>query len=310
MNLRALASRLFTLRKILVVGVVGTIALVTLVLARFYISDDVRVLGGLQRALGWNREAYNGELAKKVAAHRGYGGPENTIKSIQSAIDKGATMIEVDVRWCKDGWILFHDETAKSLANSSGGELIANMDLEAIRKLQGSVEFENERIVFFETALSEFQSNNIVWLVDIKDTGSTDELLSILRKFDVREGQSKFLLLARYEVIEQYKDSGFPLGYCAGFSKEWNAAKFLFGHSFILKNSEALGQDLQCVVLPSPFLRTELIADAHSRGLEVWGYSVRKEWDDAKEHQAWLAKGVDGLIVDDLPAGLELLGGQ
>ena len=72
MNLRALASRLFTLRKILVVGVVGTIALVTLVLARFYISDDVRVLGDLQRALGWNREVYNGELAKKVAAHRGW----------------------------------------------------------------------------------------------------------------------------------------------------------------------------------------------------------------------------------------------
>ena len=310
MNLLKSISRFFTWRRILLSGGLCLIAFSLVVLSRFYISDDIPILGSAQRALGFNRVEYGGENAQMVASHRGYGATDNTIRSISNAINAGATMIEVDVRWCKDGWILFHDKSIVSLADSSGEHLIANLTLEEIQNLLKADKSEDENVITLETMLDRFQSENLTWLIDIKDTGSTEDLENILRKHSANLNGPNFILMGLFEILEQYKSSEFPLGYCAGFSKEWNAVRFLLGQSFVLERCKELGPNLEYLVLPSPFLREDLIADAQAAGLRVWAYSVRKEWDKSSEHKTWLAKGIDGLIVDDLPSGLELLENQ
>lgn len=58
-----------------------------------------------------------------VCAHRGFHAynPENSIASVQDAIDNGIAMIEIDVRASKDGHlVLMHDETIDRTTNGFG----------------------------------------------------------------------------------------------------------------------------------------------------------------------------------------------
>jgi len=58
-----------------------------------------------------------------VVAHKGdwRSHPENSLPGIQSAIDMGVEMIEIDVRRTSDGvLILMHDETLHRMTNGTG----------------------------------------------------------------------------------------------------------------------------------------------------------------------------------------------
>jgi len=72
----------------------------------------------------------------KACAHRGdmAVAPENTLPAIQLAVDKGAAMIEFDVRRTADGHlVLMHDSTVDRTTDGTGP--IEEMDLESVRKL-------------------------------------------------------------------------------------------------------------------------------------------------------------------------------
>ncbi len=86
-----------------------------------------------------------------VVAHRGDSGqmPENTVPAIESAIDIGVDMVEVDVRLTKDTMpILIH--YARLEHTTTGGGLVADHTWEEIQRLDAGVgmgpEFAGERI--------------------------------------------------------------------------------------------------------------------------------------------------------------------
>ena len=163
------------------------------------------------------------------------------------------------------------------------------------------------QVEFLEEALQKFRADNLTWLIDIKEPGHDSELQEILEANGVSPERNNAILLGLHAIIKQYENSGFPLAYCAGFKREYNAARFIFGHAFILDRCDDLGTNVKHLVLPSPFLRESLIKDAKARGLTVWSYSVTNQPDHTQEYHDWLAQGVTGLIVDDLPSGLGLL---
>ncbi|MDG2371459.1 MAG: glycerophosphodiester phosphodiesterase family protein [Flavobacteriaceae bacterium] len=71
-----------------------------------------------------------------VIGHRGAKGhaPENTIKSIQKAIDLGVDGIEIDVFRCASGeLVVFHDKSVEKLTNGIG--FIEQMSLDSIKEL-------------------------------------------------------------------------------------------------------------------------------------------------------------------------------
>lgn len=78
-------------------------------------------------------DADNGKVM--VASHRGEHNhnPENSIASIQAAIDMGVDIVEIDVRETKDGYIvLMHDETIDRTTNGTG--LVSHMTLAELKK--------------------------------------------------------------------------------------------------------------------------------------------------------------------------------
>lgn len=78
----------------------------------------------------------------KACAHRGdkKNAPENTVVAIQSAVDKGAHQIEIDVQRSSDGHlVIMHDGTVDRTTNGSGA--VAEMTLEQIRALDAGAWF-------------------------------------------------------------------------------------------------------------------------------------------------------------------------
>ena len=66
-------------------------------------------------------------------AHRG-GKPENTLAAFRASKANGASGVEIDLRFTKDGHaVLIHDDTVDRTSNGSG--YVHMMTLEEIRKL-------------------------------------------------------------------------------------------------------------------------------------------------------------------------------
>ena len=77
------------------------------------------------------------EYTTDVIAHRGGGdlSTENTVESIRTAIEAGATASEIDVQRTADGhYVIFHDNTLKRLCNDP--RTIQELTLEEIKKLR------------------------------------------------------------------------------------------------------------------------------------------------------------------------------
>ena len=64
-----------------------------------------------------------------VAAHA----PENTLRGAESALEMGVDAIEVDVRKCRDGFVLMHDSTVDRTTNGHGR--VSSMSLSELRAL-------------------------------------------------------------------------------------------------------------------------------------------------------------------------------
>lgn len=102
-----------------------------------------------------------------VCAHRGdkqyY--PENTIPAFESAVRKGAQMIELDVKLTKDGkMVIMHDPTVNRTTNGTGA--VAELTFDEIRSLDAGVKFDPKfagtKVPTLEEALDCIPNN--IWI--------------------------------------------------------------------------------------------------------------------------------------------------
>jgi len=103
-----------------------------------------------------------------LCAHRGDRArfPENTVPAFESAVRKGAAMVEFDVTACKTGeLVILHDETVDRTTDGCGK--IADLPFVAVRALDAGIKkhpkFKGTRIPTLEEALDCFPRTN-VWL--------------------------------------------------------------------------------------------------------------------------------------------------
>ena len=85
------------------------------------------ILGGLLAVMGWAADrptnSLPGALRWMVVAHRGehVRNHENTLESIEGAIQAGADLVEMDVRRSSDGqYLLMHDATVDRMTDGKG----------------------------------------------------------------------------------------------------------------------------------------------------------------------------------------------
>ena len=111
--------------------------------------------------------------------HRGAMGhvTENTIPSIQKAIELGVDGIEIDVFKCKSGEIvLFHDKKLDRLTSVKG--FIENIDIDSINKIKINDQY---KIPLLEEVL-EIIPENIFLNIELKGKGTAKKVNEILLK--------------------------------------------------------------------------------------------------------------------------------
>jgi len=111
-----------------------------------------------------------------IVAHRGAMSerPENTMSAYRYAVELGADIIEIDLRTSRDGHLfILHDATLDRTTDGEG--LASEWEMEELRELDAgswfSPVFSGEQILLFEEVLQWAAPEEIVLLLDLKESG-------------------------------------------------------------------------------------------------------------------------------------------
>lgn len=213
--------------------------------------------------------------------HRGARGcaPENTLASIDLAIEQGATWVEIDVREHHGELVVIHDRFLERTTNGFGD--INQHDLASLQTLDAG---KNERIPTLLQVIKHINRRAIL-NIELKDMASVEPTLQLIEQL-VDDGWqfNDFLISSFYHHALQSIKQSQPLLYtgalCASVMIDY--AKF--------------AQDLNAwsINLCSESLNQALIDDAHQRGLKVFVYTV----NDIRLFDEFSNMGVDGVFTD------------
>ncbi|XP_053550689.1 glycerophosphodiester phosphodiesterase 1 [Bombina bombina] len=126
-----------------------------------------------------------------VIAHRGGGhdAPENTLAAIRMAAKNGATGVELDLEFTRDGIpILMHDETVERTTDGSGS--LSGLSYSDIRKLNAAAKhrlrhvYQEEKVPSLDEAVTECINLNLTIYFDVK--GHADKAAETFRKLYVQ----------------------------------------------------------------------------------------------------------------------------
>lgn len=209
-----------------------------------------------------------------IVAHRGSSGtaPENTLASIEQAINSDAHFIELDLQITCDGVpIIFHDKWISRVTNGSGRT--SNLTFEEIRQFDCgfwfSSEFEGEKIPSLEEVLS-FIKNKIYLNIEIKDLGtnphrSLEKIITIIHNFNYKETVVISSFYYNYLKLVRKIDVDIP-------TAAIRIPKDTTPPSVIAKNLQCQG-----FICSISEINKEIIIDAKANNLFVGVYSVDSE---------------------------------
>ncbi len=219
-----------------------------------------------------------------IIGHRGAADlePENTLKSIQAALDSGVDMIEVDISLCKTGEaVLMHD--AKVDSQTDGHGYISNFTLKELKKLNVK---SGEKIPTLQEVIDLIDSR-LPLNIEIKGRGSSIEIARLIREEIRQKGRAhEDFLVSSFDHIElnNFRKlspgirispiiSCLPTG-LASLAEEIGAW--------------SLNMSLQCI-------SSQIVEDAHKRGIKVLVYTVNEPEDLEKMKDL----NIDGIFTND-----------
>ncbi len=213
--------------------------------------------------------------------HRGARGyaPENTLKSVAKAIDMGADWVEVDVYYVDNHLVVMHDERLERTTNGKGR--LMKKSFSYIRSLDAG---DGEKIPVLEEVL------DLVWEkaglnIELKGPGTAHPVVELLRKRVRPEwGTDNFLVSSfDHRMLHDVKnlDENIRIGILLnGRTKDYPS----IAHDL---NAYSINQNIR-------FVNRKFVADAHSRGLKVFVYTV----NDSDDIRKVKAMGADGIFTD------------
>jgi glycerophosphoryl diester phosphodiesterase len=214
--------------------------------------------------------------------HRGARGhaPENTVRSVRTALALGATWVEVDVHAVEGELVVIHDESLERTTNGRGP--VAEATLAELRRLDAG---DGERIPTLAEVFDAAAAGGAGVNVELKGAG-TEALVAAFARRRIALGWLPGRILVssfdrdRLERVRALAPE-IPRGVLVDEGPVADAAF-----------AEALGA---CAVHPRLDVVSEaLVADAHRRGLGVHVFTVNESADIAR----MIDLGVDGVFTD------------
>lgn len=218
-----------------------------------------------------------------LIGHRGARGlaPENTLRALEAGILAGAPWLEFDVQRHPSGELfLLHDLTLDRSTNGQG--LPGALSWEALRALDAGL---GERLPTLDEALDLIDQRAGV-NIELKTWDGTAAAVAAKLRERVAAGWPlEKLLVSSFHLPELFEfhqlAPEIPVGaLLCGVPLDWAACA-----------SELQATSLN---LSSEFVDARLVADAKSRGLAVYVYTV----NEPEEYRRLAALGVDGVFTD------------
>ena len=239
--------------------------------------------------------AFDNAPSKRLCAHRGFStvAPENGMASFGAAVALGASEIEFDLWWTKDGEIVsIHDPTLDRVSDGKGkvyehtyAELAA-LDF-GVKK---GPNFKGTRIVKFSEILAKFSQHTIM-NIHVKDTGGEwDEaiLAKAIRLIDAYDARRHVYFMTSCGPLQDQLARLAPdIPRCMGNSGD--------NKSYPDIVDRAIAHKCKMVQLFKPYFDQVLIDKAKAAGLRVnvfWS-------DDPAEAKRFLDMGIDTILTND-----------
>lgn len=215
--------------------------------------------------------------------HRGAKGhiAENTLESIQKALDFGANAIEIDVHRCKTGeLVVIHDFTLDRTTNGSGE--IAKKSLAELKSLKVEDQFEIPLL----TEVLDLIEGNCTINIELKGLNTAIATSEIIKKY-IAEKNLKYedFIVSSFQKNELFQmrqlDENVPLGI---LSKASVTEAIELGK---LMNASAIHPSLGIITRDN-------VKASHKAGFKVNVWTVNEPEDITRMREF----GVDGIISD------------
>jgi len=226
-----------------------------------------------------------------IIGHRGAAelAPENTLKSVQVAIDSGIDMVEIDIALCRTGeTVLMHDDKVDRCTNGKG--YIADLSFDFLRKLNAG---EGERIPTLQEVIDLIDGRRPL-NIEIKGKGSSDKVAQIIHNEINNNGRSsEDFLVSSFDHSELvcFKQL------CPGI----RISPIISCHPVALA---ALAEDMGAwsLNMKREYVSREIVEDAHRRGIKVLIFTVNHPEELSRMEKL----KVDGVFTNNRYRLLEL----
>jgi glycerophosphoryl diester phosphodiesterase len=239
-------------------------------------------------------------LPKRLCAHRGFStvAPENSLPAFGSAVALGATEIEFDLWWTKDGEIVsIHDATLDRVSDGKGKvyehtyEELAKLDFGSkFGEKKGLKNFAGLRILRFEEILAKLSCHTImnIHMKDIGKAWDEEHVKKVLRLIDAYDARGHVYFMSSCGPLQDQLARLAPdIPRCMG------NGRYDMGRPDIV--DMAIKHKCQMVQLFKPYFDQSTIDRAHTAGMRVnvfWS-------DDPAEAKKFLEMGIDTILTND-----------
>lgn len=240
----------------------------------------------------------------KIIGHKGAAGyaPENTLASLQVAMDMGVDMIEIDVHMTKDGEVVvFHDEDISRTTNGTGK--IHELTLAEVKELDAgswfSPKYAGEKVPTLREAI-ELVHGNADILIDIKSKGHEfyDNFAEVIVDIiDEREDNKEWCIVQSYE--QEYLEHAYARDSTIKMKKLMMGEDESMLFSFYLNSKSFMTNRnkhhfFETINPHYSTLSQRRIFRLHAKGYKVHTYVVNEPIEMVK----MLNMAVDGIITD------------
>ncbi|MEM7466215.1 MAG: glycerophosphodiester phosphodiesterase family protein [Pseudomonadota bacterium] len=222
-------------------------------------------------------------LAMMIIGHRGSAGtvPENTLSSVQTALDAGAPWVEIDVRLIADKLFVIHDRHVDRTTNGSG-DIYAMSEAEILQLDAG----DGAGIPTLESVIELIQAKAAL-NIELKDVESLGPVLSVVTATLMNKpAWAGRLMISTFEQeIHRAMAERLPPGCLLGVLL--NA---------VSDDAVPYASSLGAYSLNLSFaqLHEDIVSSAHQAGLKVFVYTV----NESDHIDSCLAVGVDAIYTD------------
>lgn len=213
-----------------------------------------------------------------IMGHRGAAAlePENTLLSINRAIEIGVDAVEIDVHASKDKKIVvIHDSTVDRTTNGKGP--VGSYTLEDLKRLDAG---KGEAIPTLEEVI-DLIMGKVTLVVELKQEGVEDGVVDLIRKKRMRD--SVYVISFWHELVKRVKD----------MDNRISTGVLLVGCP--VDSSVAVNASADALVMRYTFVNRRLVETAHRDGLKVFLWNI----DDRDQIKPYADMGVDGIGSND-----------